>query len=101
MKPIEQLEKALKHQFSNRELLVQALTHSSLARERESQGAGPQRDNEQLEFLGDAVLSLAASLALIDRYPAYSEGQLSKLRAHLVSARHLARLARSNGAILV
>ena len=46
-----------------------------------------------LEFLGDAVLGLAASEALFHRFPEFQEGQLSKLRAHLVGQRHLLRVA--------
>jgi len=83
--PLDNLEKALGHQFANRGLLEQALTHSSFARE----NLTPAEDNEQLEFLGDAVLQLIASQELYRRFPAYQEGELSKLRAHLVNANHL------------
>jgi ribonuclease-3 len=83
--PLDSLEKALGHQFANRELLQQALTHSSFARESQEISA----DNEQLEFLGDAVLQLLASQELFQRFPGYQEGELSKLRAHLVNANHL------------
>jgi ribonuclease-3 len=100
MKPrdIKELERTLGHRFRHRELLEQALTHSSLAREREVQNAAdgePARaaDNEQMEFLGDAVLGLVTSQALFQRYPEFREGQLSKLRAHLVSEKHLFRTA--------
>src|ERR1019366_9626387 len=51
-------------------------------------------DNEQMEFLGDAVLGFVVSRKLFQRFPEYQEGELSKLRAHLVSARHLLRPAR-------
>jgi ribonuclease-3 len=87
--PLDNLEKALEHQFANRALLEQALTHSSFARESPS----PVGDNEQLEFLGDAVLQLVTSQELFQRFPSYQEGELSKLRAHLVSARHLMHCA--------
>jgi ribonuclease-3 len=87
------LEAKLGHTFSNRALLEQALTHSSHARE--NQDHGP--DNEQLEFLGDAVLGLVTSLELFRRFPAHQEGQLSKLKAHLVSAEHLVRAAKRLG----
>ncbi|HXP15560.1 MAG TPA: ribonuclease III, partial [Terriglobales bacterium] len=50
-------------------------------------------DNEQLEFLGDAVLSLVTSEELFHRFPQFREGELSKLRAHLVSERHLIQVA--------
>ncbi len=85
--------------FKRRAVLDRALTHSSFAREAET-AAGPDAasddigDNEQLEFLGDAVLSFVVSQELFRRFPAYTEGDLSKLRAHIVSARALIRPAR-------
>ena len=90
------LEASLGHQFQRFELLEQALTHSSQAREMEALAAGggsTSGDNEMLEFLGDAVLGLATSEALFHRFPAFQEGQLSKLRAHLVGQRHLLHVA--------
>ena len=93
----EPLQAALEHQFRRPELLLQALTHSSYARERESQDgavAGSVGDNEQLEFLGDAVLGFVTSQELFQRFPQYREGQLSKTRAYLVSEEHLIRVAR-------
>jgi ribonuclease-3 len=91
------LETALGHRFHRPELLEQALTHSSHAREveasaRENGVAVP--DNEQLEFLGDAVLGFIASQELFRRFPHFDEGQLSKTRAYLVSESHLIRTAR-------
>jgi len=96
------LEDALGHRFQQRALLEQAVTHASYAREMESQNASegtlaPQVDNEQMEFLGDAVLGFLVSQELFGRFPEYHEGELSKLRAHLVSARHLLRPARELG----
>ena len=96
---ISALERALEHRFKDRALLEQAVTHASYARELESQSAAsgtsaPAGDNEQMEFLGDAVLSFVVSQELYRRFPEYHEGELSKLRAHLVSARHLLRPAR-------
>src|SRR5271167_1914827 len=93
------LENALGHSFQRPGILDQALTHSSFAREAEVQmgvdGIPPAAtDNEQLEFLGDAVLSFVVSQELFRRFPEYQEGELSKLRAHVVSARHLLRPAR-------
>lgn len=90
------LETALGHKFVRRELLEQALTHSSQAREMEAQHPGStlrSGDNEQLEFLGDAVLGLVTTEELFRRFPQFSEGQLSKLRAHLVSKNHLINAA--------
>src|SRR5215471_7940726 len=90
---ITALESALGYQFKRQELLEQALTHSSRAREQEAidaaHGGLSAGDNEQLEFLGDAVLALVTSEELFRRFPEFREGQLSKLRAHLVSERHL------------
>ncbi len=98
MKPRDSalLEESLHYQFQRRELLDQALTHSSQAREQEAlRAADPAKvgDNEQLEFLGDAVLSLVTTEALFQRFPQFREGELSKLRAHLVSEKHLIRVA--------
>ncbi len=90
------LEKALGHRFVRAELLEQALTHSSQARELEALQAATDRsvgDNEQLEFLGDAVLGFVTTEELFHRFPMFREGELSKLRAHLVSERHLIRVA--------
>ncbi len=99
---LSQLEQALGHRFQRPELLEQALTHSSFARELEAQTATEAdphspttgRDNEQFEFLGDAVLSFVISQELFARFPEYGEGELSKLRAHIVSERELIRPAR-------
>jgi len=77
-------------------MIEQAVTHSSQAREQEAQQAGDKykvSDNEQMEFLGDAVLSLVTSEELFRRFPQFREGDLSKLRAHLVSERHLIQVA--------
>src|SRR5881275_3556331 len=95
---ITALEDVLGHRFAHPELLDQALTHSSQAREMEAARA-PDRvsdrvsDNEQLEFLGDAVLGFVTTQEVFDRFPHFREGELSKLRAHLVSERHLIRVA--------
>lgn len=100
MKPqdIASLENEIGHQFERRELLEQALTHSSHAREKQAQagenGDIPPEDNEQLEFLGDAILGFVTSETLLKRFPKFREGQLSKLRAHLVSEKHLIRAAK-------
>jgi ribonuclease III len=91
---VRQLEEALEHSFRHSELLEQALTHASYAREAEAQTPGENHpDNEQMEFLGDAVLSFVVSQELFARFPEYQEGELSKLRAHIVSARRLLRPA--------
>ncbi|HEY4052727.1 MAG TPA: ribonuclease III [Terriglobales bacterium] len=93
---VSTLEQSIGHAFSDPQLLRQALTHSSQAREMEAQRPESTErtgDNEQLEFLGDAVLGLVTTEELYRRFPQFSEGQLSKLRAHLVSKNHLIRVA--------
>ena len=89
---MEALEAALGHSFRNRELLQRALTHRSSAYEKSSARASA-TDNEQLEFLGDAILGFVVSDALVSRHPDYPEGRLSKLKAHLVSSSHLHEVA--------
>jgi ribonuclease III len=93
---IADLEQALGYRFARPDLLEQALTHSSQARELEltsPQPAARVGDNEQLEFLGDAALGLVTTEELFRRFPQFREGELSKLRAHLVSEKHLIRVA--------
>lgn len=89
------LEGSLGHHFQRPELLEQALTHSSQAREREAATPGEARvgDNEQFEFLGDALLGFVIGEELFHRFPDFREGELSKLRAHLVSEKYLVRVA--------
>lgn len=86
----EKLEAAISYQFSDRGLLHRALTHSSHVHENARESA----DNEQLEFLGDSVLGFVVSEFLVSRFPSFSEGRLSKMRAHLVSAANLYGIAR-------
>jgi len=93
---ISALEDSLGYHFTRPELLLQALTHTSQAREMEALQPLEGRsvgDNEQLEFLGDAILGLITSEELFQRFPHFREGELSKLRAHLVSEKHLIRVA--------
>jgi ribonuclease-3 len=90
------LQAALGYRFRQAERLEQALTHSSHARELEGLRASAEQrvgDNEQLEFLGDAVLGLVTTEELFNRFPGFREGELSKLRAHLVSEKHLIKVA--------
>jgi ribonuclease III len=88
------LEERINHRFSDPELLRRALTHSSLANETRTASGDPVADNEQLEFLGDSVLGFLIAEALVLRFPGYREGELSRLKAHLVSAAHLHGVAR-------
>lgn len=90
------LEKSLGHTFASRELLQQALTHKSRIYEKSPDGQCS-ADNEQLEFLGDAILGFAVSECLVRRHATYPEGRLSKLKAHLVSAARLHEVAQELG----
>lgn len=87
---LAELEAVIGHGFNNRALLVEALTHKSLVNEA---GGKETRDNQRLEFLGDAVLSLLVSSRLIERFPASREGELTKKRAALVDEETLAVIA--------
>ena len=90
------LERVLGHRFKRPELLTLALTHRSFVYDAAAAGpaqastlADPSKDNEQLEFLGDAVLGLLAAESLCRRFPALREGELTRLRAAVVSRHHL------------
>lgn len=87
---INSIQKTLNYEFSDKQLLIQALTHSSYANEIDNS----LQNNERLEFLGDAVLELCISEQLFLRYPDSREGELTNLRAKLVSEPTLAQLAR-------
>ncbi|MHB8070192.1 MAG: ribonuclease III [Desulfobaccales bacterium] len=89
-KELQALARRLGYRFKDLGLLDQALRHSSYAHERPESGPS----NEQLEFLGDAVLDLVVSALLLASYPQSSEGELSRKRAALVNARQLAALTR-------
>lgn len=99
---LAELEAALGHTFARPELLVRALTHRSLAKQRTADAnaekkAGPAGDNERLEFLGDAVLGLVVGEALFLLHPEWSEGELTRVRAQLVSRQHMAEVATEIG----
>jgi len=86
---LEKLQDLLGYRFADARLLFEALTHSSYAQEASER----LRDNEQLEFLGDAVLNFIVSVRLADSFPEYPEGKLSLARARLVGTEHLATVA--------
>jgi ribonuclease-3 len=90
---LETLEEVLGYAFKDRKLLERALTHKSRVYEKNLQSVLD--DNEQLEFLGDAILGFIVSELLVSRHADYPEGRLSKLKAHLVSASHLYEVAQS------
>ena len=81
------LQQALGHEFTDPLLLTQALTHRS---------AGSP-NNERLEFLGDSIVNHIVAQALYQRFPAASEGEMSRMRASLVKGDTLAELARELG----
>ncbi|MFH1429228.1 MAG: ribonuclease III [Candidatus Margulisiibacteriota bacterium] len=86
---LKALEARLGVLFNNKDLLNQALTHSSYAFENNHQYP----DNERLEFFGDAVLKLTISEHLFERFPFGEEGELTKMRAMIVSDAMLAQRA--------
>ena len=86
----DELQGRIGYRFRDRGLLEHALTHKSRAAEDATGGVA---DNESLEFLGDAVLGLVVADTLFHQYPAYSEGQKSKVKAAVVSTQSLARRA--------
>jgi ribonuclease-3 len=90
---LESLEALLGYTFRDRELLSRALTHKSRAFETNNGSGDRTTDNEQLEFLGDAVLGFLVSELLVQRHPGFPEGRLSKVKAYLVSASHLYAVA--------
>jgi len=92
-KDLSILEKNIGHTFSDRELLCEALTHSSYANELKSKKKEAVC-NERLEFLGDSVLSAVTSEYLFAKYPKLPEGDLSHIRASLVQSQSLAAYAR-------
>ena len=88
---LKELEQVIGVSFHNKELLRQALSHSSYANEHRAQDV---HNNERLEFLGDAVLELVSSKFLYLTYPEQPEGDLTKLRASIVCEPTLALCAR-------
>jgi ribonuclease-3 len=84
---LEALQRRLGHRFADERLLLRALTHRSFGAEH----------NERLEFLGDAVLNLAVSGLLYDRFGGSAEGDLTRVRAHLVREDSLHRVALALG----
>ena len=95
----KELEEALGHGFASPEVLVRALTHRSLANEQAVESGDPNEaaDNERLEFLGEAVLGLVVAEALFLLHPEWQEGELTRVRAQLVSRQHMAEVATSIG----
>jgi ribonuclease-3 len=95
---LDRLQGALGHRFGNNDLLLIALSHRSFVHQH---GDGNNEigleDNQRLEFLGDAVLSLTVSTLLYHRFPDVREGMMSRMRAGLVNEMQLADMARQIG----
>src|SRR5688572_11796830 len=91
---LQPLEQRIGYRFRDRGLLEHALTHRSRVHEDASGGVF---DNESLEFLGDSVLGFVVADMLFRQFPQHNEGQKSKLKASIVSAAALARLAERLG----
>lgn len=92
---LSKLQDRLGYSFGDRAILLQAMTHTSYGHEFLSEKAVAQRDNERLEFLGDAILDVVVSDILLESFPNANEGQLSKMRAAVVNEKTLAQMARS------
>jgi ribonuclease-3 len=92
--PVAALEATLGVTFPDRSLALTALTHKSWVNEHREETTG---HNERLEFLGDAVVDLAVSQRLMERFPEAREGELSKMRAAVVDERGLSDMARALG----
>lgn len=90
------LERSIGYTFKNKELLKEALTHSSYSNELRAKKKTA-RCNERLEFLGDSVLSAIVSEYLFELYPDMPEGELSTKRAALVQSQTLAKHSRNIG----
>ncbi len=90
MRNIEELEKRIKYRFQDRVYLERALTHSSYNREKNTK----HKDNERLEFLGDAFLDAIVGAELFVRMNSVTEGTLTKTRALIVCEKALAEVAR-------
>ncbi|MBN2400152.1 MAG: ribonuclease III [Candidatus Aminicenantes bacterium] len=88
---MDELEKKLNYRFKNRELLRSALTHKSYNEGGKNRGA----DNERLEFLGDSVIGMVITDYIFRRCRDNNEGDLAKMRAHLVSSNLLFKVAKT------
>ena len=81
------LEKSIKYEFKNKELLKKALTHTSYANENRVES------NEKLEFLGDSILEFISSKYIYNNYSFLKEGEMTKVRADVVCEKSLYKIA--------
>ncbi len=91
---LEHIEERLGYSFANRDLLHEALTHTTYVNEHKELGL---KDNQRLEFLGDTVINSIITTRLFVLFPDEKEGQLTKKRAELISEVALAKIARHLG----
>ena len=82
---MDEFENIIQYQFKNKQLLTEALSHSSYANEKKK----TRNSNERLEFLGDSVLSVIVSQYLFEHFSHLPEGELTKIRASLVCEKSL------------
>ena len=85
---LEKLEKSIKYEFNNKDILIKALTHTSYANEHKTES------NEKLEFLGDSILEFISSEYIYKKYPKLTEGEMTKVRAAVVCGENLAKVAK-------
>lgn len=91
---LEHIEERLGYSFVNRDLLQEALTHTTYVNEHKELGL---KDNQRLEFLGDTVINSIITARLFGLFPDEKEGQLTKKRAELISEVALSKIARHLG----
>ena len=87
---LEKLEESIGYKFKNKELLKNALTHTSYANENKV------KSNEKLEFLGDSILEFISSKYIYNNYPNLKEGEMTKLRADVVCESSLYKVAQKH-----
>ena len=87
---LEELEKSIGYSFKNKELLRNALTHTSYANEHKVSS------NEKLEFLGDSILEFVSSKYIYNNYPKLREGEMTKVRATVVCEGSLHKIAQKH-----
>ena len=87
---LELLEKSIGYHFKNKELLKNALTHTSYANENNI------KSNEKLEFLGDSILEFISSKYIYNNYPNLKEGEMTKVRADVVCEKSLYKVAQKH-----
>ena len=88
---INKVEESIRYKFKNKDLLINALTHTSYAHENNKES------NEKLEFLGDSILEFVSSKYIYNKYTNLQEGEMTKVRATVVCEESLYKIAKSHG----